>query len=125
MTKSDKSDKLKKRLLESLETFHGIVSSACKECKCSRDTFYRYVKDDKEFSKHVDDISNTALDFVEGKLFDKVESGDTTAIIFYLKTKGKKRGYIETNKFEISTSDDMEIELPPEVKRSTRKKKKA
>ena len=41
------------------------------------------------------DIENIALDFAESQLHKQISEGNTTATIFLLKTKGKKRGYVE------------------------------
>jgi hypothetical protein len=92
---SDKTDTLKKKLLNSLIKHKGIVTDACKETKISRDTHYRWLKEDPAYKVAVEAVDDVALDFVEGKLHRNIELGYETSIIFYLKTKGKRRGYIE------------------------------
>jgi len=85
----------KKVLLEALEKSLGVVTMACKKVNIGRTTFYQWLKEDEEFSKAVQDISEVALDFAESQLHTQIKEGNTSATIFYLKTKGKKRGYIE------------------------------
>jgi hypothetical protein len=53
------------------------------------------MENDPEYKKAVDDLQNVALDYAESKLHSQIKKENATAIIFYLKTKGKKRGYIE------------------------------
>ena len=84
------SDIVKKNLLEALEKSLGIVTTACKIVGCARSTFYKYYKDDQDFKASVDELENLTLDFVESKLHKQIENDNTTATIFYLKTKGKK-----------------------------------
>lgn len=109
--KSDKKDTLKKKLLKALEKSLGIVTTACKQVKCSRNTFYQYCNDDQGFKKSVDDISNICLDFVESQLFKLIENEHPTAIIFYLKTKGKQRGYVEKQEIQIDTIEKTPQEM--------------
>ena len=42
-----------------------------------------------------EELQNVALDFAETKLHQRIQEGSDAATIFYLKTKGKARGYIE------------------------------
>ena len=91
----DKSEHIKKQILSALEQSLGVVSTACNKVGISRTTFYKYYQNDPEFKKQVDDIENYTLDFVESQIHKQINEGSTAATIFYLKTKGKKRGYIE------------------------------
>lgn len=85
----------KKAMIKALEKSLGIVTLACKEVGIERSTHYDWLKADEEYKKKVEDIGEVALDFAESKLHKQIDKEDTTATIFYLKTKGKKRGYVE------------------------------
>lgn len=126
MAKSDTSD-TKKRLLDALEKSLGVVSAACRIAKVHRDTFYRYKNEDAEFAAQVEAMSEIALDFAESALYKQIKEGIPSSTIFYLKTKGRKRGYVEnisidqTNRNAVSDlSDD---ELNAEIERLERIRK--
>ena len=102
----NKSEQLKKeQLLEALTKSLGIVSTACLSVGVSRTTYYKYYNEDEQFKSQVDDISDIAIDFAESQLFELIKGGNITAVIFYLKTKGKKRGYVEKQEIEIEDQD--------------------
>lgn len=86
-------DTIKKDVLTALEKSKGIVSHACRIAKISRQTFYNYCNTDEVFKQAVIDITDNQIDFVESKLLQAIDKDDTTAMIFYLKTKARHRGY--------------------------------
>ena len=92
---SEQTEHNKKAVMKALEKSLGVVTTACKTAGVSRTQFYQWLKDDKEFKTAVDDIGNVALDFAESQLHKQISDGSTSATIFYLKTKGKARGYVE------------------------------
>lgn len=106
----DKTDTIKKAVLESLEKSLGVVTTAVKQAGIARSTFYEWLKD-PEFKKEVDDIQNIALDFAESQLHKQIRDGNTSATIFYLKTKGKNRGYVERQEVTGADGYPTEIEL--------------
>ena len=116
MSKSNKIEHTKKALLEALEKSLGVVTTACKLVGVTRTTFYQYVKDDPEFAEAVKDIDDVTIDFAESQLHKQIKDGNTTATIFYLKTKGKKRGYVEKTEIDFSTDNNEEIPIIKWVK---------
>lgn len=93
-------DMNKRLMINALEKTLGVVTSACKIVGIARSTHYNWYDSDRDYRDAVDDISNIALDFAESKLHELIKDKDTTATIFYLKTKGKRRGYIERNEID-------------------------
>ena len=99
----------KKAILEALEKSLGVVTTACKTVGIGRTTYYQWLKDDEEFATQVKDIDEVALDFAESKLHKQIADGNVTATIFYLKTKGKHRGYIERVEQSINVTEEQPL----------------
>jgi hypothetical protein len=95
---SDRILHRKKAMLFALEQQMGNVSAACRMIGIDRSTHYEYLKDPK-YAQAVDDVQEMILDFAEQALqTHMMQERNLTAVIFYLKTKGKKRGYIEEHR---------------------------
>lgn len=71
----------------------GNVSQAAKRVGVPRRTFYNWRSTNPEFADACTMIDEAHLDLAESKLFALIEGGNERAIIFYLKTKGRSRGY--------------------------------
>jgi hypothetical protein len=103
----DKSRHIKKEaMLQALENSLGVVTVACKQTETPRSTYYKWLKEDEEFAKAVKEIENIALDFGESQLHSQMKDGNTSATIFFLKTKGKKRGYVERSELDLTSGDE-------------------
>jgi len=84
----------------------ALLMAACKRAEVPRRTFYNWYENDAEFRAAVDEIAETQTDYVEGQLLQLIKAGDTTATIFYLRTRGKSRGWTDKTEKPVD-------ELPP------------
>ena len=108
MSKPDTSDTIKKAWVQAMEKNLGIVTQTAKAVGIHRSTYYEWRKQDPEFAERCDEVQNIALDFVEGKLLKRIQDEDTASILFYLKTTGKHRGYVERT--EVQTTETPTLE---------------
>ena len=100
----------KKVFLAHMEKTLGNISASCAETGIQRVTYYDWLKKDPAFAQKVNDIVESSIDFAESCLKQEMRNGNTTAIIFYLKTRGKDRGYVESKRIE--ASGDINLDLP-------------
>ena len=111
MSKINKIQQNKRRLIEAMEKSLGVVTTACKLAGLDRGTYYNYYNDDPDFAKQCDDIENIVIDFAESQLHKQIKDGNPTSTIFFLKTKGKKRGYFEKQVNENINSGMLQIQV--------------
>ena len=105
-----KSNSIKKKaFLAKMESTLGNITASCKAANIARSTYYEWMEKDPKFAAAVNELAEANIDFAESCLKQQLKDGNTTATIFYLKTKGKARGYIESH--EIIGSQEAPVVL--------------
>lgn len=84
-----------KQVADALVKSGGRVMEAAKLLKCNFKTIYKYIDKDKRLQILKEDLEEFHLDAAESSLMSQIKKGNLTAIIFFLKCKGKRRGWIE------------------------------
>ena len=82
-------------LKKAIKDSGGMYAVIAKRLGCSWHTAKKKVEENEEALQAYQDEMESIIDLAESKLIENIEDNDNTAIIFYLKTKGKKRGYVE------------------------------
>jgi hypothetical protein len=78
--------------LQVLEQSLGIISVAQQKTGVDSELLKKWRKN-IFFEERVKKIDDICADYVENQLLKQIREGNTQAITFYLKTKGKSRGY--------------------------------
>jgi hypothetical protein len=121
-----------------------VVETACQKAGVGRRTHYDWLKKDEKYAAAVAEVDDVAIDFGESQLY-KLMRGytlpdtkvflnsyskqpivvpitkhigtDASAVIFFLKTRGKKRGYVErselTGKDGAPIAGDIKVQILP------------
>ena len=97
----------KKVFVEKMKKTLGNITASSEAAGINRCTYYEWYEKDADFRAAIDAISESCIDFAESSLMQQIKDGNPTSTIFYLKTKGKKRGYIETQ--EITGKDGKDL----------------
>jgi predicted transcriptional regulator len=105
----------------SVETIKNTISQAmgnltivAKSLGVSRTAVFNWVQE-YELKGIVEEARENRLDFVESALDNLIKKGDTAAIIFFLKTQGRSRGYSEKVDVEHTGKDGEPLTLRIEI----------
>lgn len=100
----------KKKMINAIIGSGGIISVIANRAGCKYHTVFDKIEKYPELRDYIEKEKEKVLDVAESALIQKIKNGDNTAILFYLKTQGKKRGYIER------MEQNIEINKVPELK---------
>ena len=93
----------REQIIKALVDNKGMVYLAAEALGCSHVTVYNYIERHPTVKAAWQAVNGRVGDKTELKLFDAIERGESWAVAFYLKTKGKDRGYVERQ--EVSGAD--------------------
>lgn len=95
----------KVKVTQAIEKYRGNISAVARAFGVSRTAVYKFCQDTHpELWAFIEEQREIWLDDAESELHRQaMEDGNTTALIFLLKTQGKRRGYVERQ--EVTGSD--------------------
>jgi hypothetical protein len=88
------------QMIDALVATKGMKTLAAVRLGCAYNTVQSYIEKYPTVREAYETAHSKMGDAVELKLYDKAMNGDTTAMIFMLKTKFRERGYSE--RFEMT-----------------------
>jgi hypothetical protein len=83
------------QIADGLRATGGFISQAAKKLNVTQGAISKRIGQSVKLQKIRKEIDESYLDLTESKLIKKINSDNLGAICFYLKCKGKERGYIE------------------------------
>lgn len=83
----------------------GFQCLAAEQLGCSNANICNWIKRTPRLQKALKEIEEQKLDFCESKLMENISKNDVPSIFFYLKCKGKNRGYVEKQLVEHTGKD--------------------
>ena len=99
-----------------IEAAGGVVAEAARMLGCIRRTIYTYAKEFPEVQEALDDANEVNLDDAEGTLITFVRGGtkdrpvderaQLDALKFYLRTKGRGRGYGDRSDVDVTSGGE-------------------
>ena len=98
-----------KKVREAIVKHRGNVTLVAKSFDVSRTTVYTLFEKHPELKVCLQDEREKMIDNVESALYNQALDGNTIAMIFFLKTQGKGRGYVERQ--EVTGADGADVVL--------------
>ena len=88
------------KINEAIKDSGGLKLEIAKKLNCNRETLDAYLKKFPECQKSLEREKENVLDIAEAQVYKRIKEGNDTLLIFFLKTRGKHRGYTERQEIQ-------------------------
>lgn len=95
----------------------GNVAAVARAFGVSRQAVSQYIARHPKLQEATTTAREEMLDNAESKLYSEMMAGNTAALIFFLKTQGKRRGYIERGEVALINQKDVDAAIERELAR--------
>ena len=110
----------KEQMIEAIQGSQGLVSKIQRKLeailgeKISWDTTEKWIHKWEEAETAVKNEKEAMLDIAENNIFKDMVNGDTATSKWYLRMKGKERGYEDTPTIQVANDDPLKIDISGE-----------
>ena len=101
----------KKLMIQNLVNSLGNITRSAEKTGIDRTTHYDWLERDEAYKEAFEGIDDFQVDFYEDALKLLVKDKVPSAIIFALKCKGKKRGWVEKQEISLSGGLDNSVKV--------------
>lgn len=98
-------------VLPLVEPNKGNVAAIARHLGVTRGTIWNRCNESPTLMAALEDARQGMLDNAESILYKKVLEGSTVELIFFLKTQGRNRGYVERQEITTPKDDPLTIEI--------------
>lgn len=91
--------------------YDGNIAAIARHFRVTRQTIYNRIKESSTLKEAIQDARESVLDDAESELYKQAKSGNTAALIFFLKTQGKNRGYTERQEITGADGGDVRVKF--------------
>lgn len=101
------------KVKKAIDGCYGVLSTVARRCDVTRAAIYKFINKpkNKDIASLIKKDGERIIDIAENKLFESIKGGDKKDIQFFLKTKGKDRGYVEKQEIISQSKSDVKIDL--------------
>jgi hypothetical protein len=99
----------KNDVIGAIRQYRGNISAIARAFQVSRAAIYDYISNKPDLKQLIQDERESMIDDAESEIYKQFKKGNTAALIFFLKTQGKQRGYVERQ--ELTGKDGQEVTI--------------
>lgn len=83
------------QVIKQIQDLNGNIAAVARKLGVTRQSVYNHIRQHPTVQEALQQARETMLDNAESVLYREVLDGNMTAVIFFLKTQGRTRGYVE------------------------------